>query len=382
MNEHNSNNFSEEDDDDIDGNCIGNSVGNSIDFVNESHDDHQKDATNDNNDASDSFAKLDPNTVLDAMHDAGYACDGRLLALNSYENRVYQLGIDDGLPLVVKFYRPNRWTDAQIVEEHTFVNELVKAEIPAVPALFNTLGAQLQTYQDFRFAVFPSQGGRAPELDRADTLEQLGRFIGRIHTVGASSAFQHRPVITPDTFGQQSLDYLLTHQCIPQDILSAYTASANMMLDGVKTCYDKAGQVPVIRLHGDCHMGNVLWTDSVANGKAAGPHFVDFDDSRMGPAIQDLWMLLSGSRADMTAQLCDIVAGYEDFYEFQPKQLHLIEALRSLRLIHYSAWLAQRWSDPAFKQAFPWFNTQRYWQDRILEMREQIALMDEPVLKI
>jgi len=313
--------------------------------------------------------------ALDSVANTGFRCDGRLLALNSYENRVYQLGMEQGPPLVAKFYRPQRWSDAQILEEHVFVQTLVQQEIPVVPALATPDGQTLHTYRGFRFALFPKHGGRAPELDHPDTLEWLGRFIGRIHAVGMTQAYQSRPTLDISSFGRMPLDYLLTNNFIPPDLLDAYRSTAGMVLDGVARCYERAGEVSMIRLHGDCHIGNVLWTD-------AGPHFVDFDDSRMGPAIQDLWMLLSGTRADMTVQMSDILAGYEDFQDFQPRQLHLVEALRSLRLLHYSAWLAQRWDDPAFKQAFPWFNTQRYWQDRILELREQIALMDEPPLSI
>jgi Ser/Thr protein kinase RdoA (MazF antagonist) len=325
------------------------------------------------------FSKLSPDCVFDAMHSQGFHCDGRLLALNSYENRVYQLGMDDAPPVVVKFYRPLRWSDEQIREEHQFVTQLAFTEIPVVPALLDVHGRSLREFSGFRFAVFERQGGRAPELDRTGTLEWIGRFLGRIHAVGAREAYQSRPSINQQTYGDASLDYLLQHNFIPTDIAHAYEATARMMLSAVNNAYQQAGEVQNLRLHGDCHMGNVLWTEA---GTHPGPHFVDFDDSRMGPAMQDLWMLLSGSRQEMQEQLCDILLGYEDFYSFNPAELHLIEALRSLRLLHYSAWLAQRWNDPAFKQAFPWFNTQRYWQDRILEMREQIALMDEAPLRV
>ena len=327
----------------------------------------------------DSFSGLTPDCVLDAMCSAGFPCDGRLLSLNSYENRVYQLGIDDGLPVVAKFYRPKRWSDAAIMEEHAFVSELNASEIPVVPALLDANGHSLHNYMGYRFSVFPRQGGRAPELDAPKTREWLGRFIGRIHAVGALRTYQHRPTLNLQTFGANPVHFLLTNDFIPPDLLAAYKSATTMLLEGVATCYDRAGVISPIRLHGDCHMGNVLWTET---GEHPGPHFVDFDDSRMGPAIQDLWMLLSGTRSEMTSQLCDILIGYEDFVDFDPRQLHLIEALRSLRLVHYSAWLAQRWDDPAFKQAFPWFNSQRYWQDRIIELREQIALMDEPPLVV
>ena len=318
------------------------------------------------------FSGLGPECVLDALDSVGMFSDGRLLALNSYENRVYQVGMEEGAPVVVKFYRPQRWSDAAILEEHAFVQELVEREIPVVPAL-TISGKTLHEFNDFRFAVFPRRGGRAPELDDPAVLEWTGRFIGRIHAVGGLAAYGERPALTIATFGEEPRDYLLANKFIPPELLAAYSSVVEQALSGVRHCYDRAGATAQLRLHGDCHAGNVLWTDD-------GPHFVDFDDSRTGPAIQDLWMLLSGERADQVRQMSDILAGYEDFCDFDPRQLYLVEALRSLRLIHYSAWLARRWDDPAFPAAFPWFNTQRYWQDRILELREQIALMDEPPL--
>ncbi len=312
---------------------------------------------------------------MNALDSLGYRCDGRLLALNSYENRVYQIGMEEGLPLIAKFYRPGRWTNEAILEEHAFVQELAEREIPVVPALVRD-GKTLHAFEGFRFAVFPKQGGRAPEFEDRDTLEWMGRFLGRIHAIGALTPFEYRPRLDIASFGEQPLHYLLTHPFIPTDLEAAYRSVAEQALAGVRHCFEQAGSsVKALRLHGDCHAGNVLWTDS-------GPHFVDFDDSRMGPAVQDVWMLLSGERSDMARQLNDVLEGYEDFYEFDLHELPLIEALRTLRLIHYSAWLAQRWDDLAFKQAFPWFNTQRYWQERILELREQIALMDEPPLRL
>ncbi|MBK6959481.1 MAG: serine/threonine protein kinase [Nitrosomonas sp.] len=319
------------------------------------------------------FSLLTPDCVMNALESLGCHSDGRLLALNSYENRVYQVGMEEGFPLVAKFYRPGRWTNEAILEEHAFVQELAEREIPVVPAL--VLGGKtLHTFEGFRFAVFPKHGGRAPEFEDRNTLEWMGRFLGRIHAIGALKPFQHRPTLDIASFGVEPLDFLLTNNFIPADLEIAYHSVAEQALTGIRLCFERAGnQIKVLRLHGDCHAGNVLWTDS-------GPHFVDFDDSRMGPAVQDLWMLLSGERTDMVRQLNDVLAGYEDFCDFDANEVHLIEALRTLRLIHYSAWLAQRWNDPAFKQAFPWFNTQRYWQERILELREQIALMDEPLL--
>jgi Ser/Thr protein kinase RdoA (MazF antagonist) len=323
------------------------------------------------------FTALTPDTVLDALVSIGLRGDGRLLALNSYENRVYQAGMEDGLPLIAKFYRPARWSDAEILEEHVFVAMLAELEIPVVPAL-EIHGHTLHAFNGFRFSVFTRHGGRAPELDDCDTLEWMGRFIGRIHAVGALEPYRHRPALDIESFGVEPSAYLLSHDFIPAELIEVYRGVVAQALDGVRRCFDRAGfdhtgAVKKLRLHGDCHVGNVLWTD-------AGPHFVDFDDSRMGPAIQDLWMLLSGERADMTRQFSDLMAGYEDFYDFDPRELHLVEALRTLRLIHYAAWIARRWDDPAFTAAFPWFNTQHYWQDRILELREQISLMDEPPL--
>jgi len=318
------------------------------------------------------YAGLTPETVLDALEGAGLRGDGRLLALNSYENRVYQVWLEDGSSVVAKFYRPGRWSDAQILEEHAFVHELAEHEIPAVAPLVLE-GKTLSAHAGFRFAVFPRRGGRTPELDRRDTLEWIGRFIGRIHAVGATRPFAARPVLDAESFGTEPRDWLLGHGFVPPDLLQAWQSAADLALQGVARCYGRAGAVRALRLHGDCHAGNVLWTDQ-------GPHFVDFDDARTGPAVQDLWMLLSGERAEMTRQLGDVLAGYEQFREFDPRELHLVEALRTLRLIHYAAWIARRWDDPAFPAAFPWFNTQRYWQDRILELREQIALMDEEPL--
>lgn len=318
------------------------------------------------------FSTLPPDRVLNAVESVGFRSDGRLLALNSYENRVYQIGLEEGAPLIAKFYRPKRWTDEAILEDHSFVQELVDHEIPVVPAMLLN-GKTLHTFEGFRFSVFPKHGGRAPELEGRSTLEWMGRFLGRIHAIGSLKPYQERPTLDIKSFGEQPRDYLLSHKFIPADLDTAYRSAVDLALDGVRYCFTRAGEVASLRLHGDCHVGNVLWTDQ-------GPHFVDFDDSRMGPAVQDLWMLLSGDRADMVRQLTDVLAGYEDFCDFNERELHLIEALRTLRLIHYAAWLAHRWDDPAFKQAFPWFNTQRYWQDRILELREQIALMDEPPL--
>jgi Ser/Thr protein kinase RdoA (MazF antagonist) len=320
------------------------------------------------------FANLTPDCVMNAIDSLGLPCDGRLLALNSYENRVYQVGQDDGPPLVAKFYRPERWSREAILEEHAFTLELFERELPVVPPIIHQ-GNSLHSFEGFQFAIFNKHGGRAPELESASTLEWMGRFIGRIHAVGALAPFIHRPALNIETFGTGPRDFLLSHDFIPASLKPAWESAVALALDGVRRSFDRAGDVANIRVHGDCHIGNVLWTD-------AGPHFVDFDDSRSAPAIQDLWMLLSGDRQEMSRQLVDVLIGYEDFCDFDPRELHLIEALRTLRLIHYSGWLARRWYDPAFPAAFPWFNTEHYWQDRILELREQIALMDEPPLVV
>jgi len=312
--------------------------------------------------------------MLDAVESTGYRVDGRLLALNSYENRVYQVGIEDSTPLIAKFYRPGRWSDAQILEEHAFTLDLAEREIPVVAPL-TVNGKTLNEFAGYRFSLTPRRGGRAPELDNPDVLEWMGRFLARIHAVGAIAPFAHRPLLDIQSFGEQPRDWLMTHDFIPADLRETWRSVIDQALLGVRACYERAMEVQYIRLHGDCHVGNVLYTDD-------GPHFVDFDDCRTGPAIQDLWMLLSGTREEMTRQLRDVLEGYEEFADFDRRELHLLEALRTLRLIHYSAWLAQRWDDPAFPIAFPWFNGQRYWQDRILELREQVAAMEEGPLPL
>jgi Ser/Thr protein kinase RdoA (MazF antagonist) len=318
------------------------------------------------------YTGLTPDCVLDALDSVGIRGDGRLLALNSYENRVYQAWRDDEPPVVVKFYRPARWTDAQIVEEHAFVDALAADEVPAIAPLRHD-GRTLHAFGGFRFAVFPRHGGRAPELERRDTLAQLGRYIARIHTVGAARPFEQRPALTIEAFGDASRTYLLEHRFVPPDLLAPWQGIVDLALAAVRRAFERVVARP-LRLHGDCHGGNVLWTDH-------GPHFVDFDDARTGPAVQDLWMLLSGERPAMEMQLATLLEGYETFRDFDRRELALVEPLRTLRLLHYSAWIAMRWDDPAFPAAFPWFNTQRYWQDRILELREQVALMDEPPLR-
>ncbi|MFN7835029.1 MAG: serine/threonine protein kinase [Burkholderiaceae bacterium] len=320
------------------------------------------------------FAGLTPDCVFDALHSAGYDGDGRLLPLNSYENRVYQAWPEDKPPIVVKFYRNGRWTDNAILEEHAFIENLHAHDIPVVRPLLSNDGSTLHRYQGFRFAVFPRQGGRAPEIDDLKVLTRIGAFLGRMHAVGGCGTFQHRPSLDPTTFGVASRAYLLDHSWLPAALVTVWTGVVDQALACIEACYARAGAVKTLRLHGDCHLGNVLWTDDR-------PHFVDFDDARNGPAIQDLWMLLSGSPAEMQCQLNAILEGYDSFYTFDRRELYLMEALRTLRMLHHCAWLAQRWRDPAFPPAFPWFDTPRYWEDVILELREQIALMNEEPLR-
>jgi Ser/Thr protein kinase RdoA (MazF antagonist) len=320
------------------------------------------------------FSRLQPDVILDAVEGTGLRCDGRFTALNSYENRVYQVGLEDGTWCIAKFYRPARWSDAQILEEHAFARELADAEVPVVaPLAFD--GTTLFRHAGFRFALWPRHGGRAPELDRPEVLEWLGRFLARLHTVGARRPFAHRSRMDVHALGRVSVDWLLEHGCVPADREAAYRSVAAQALEQADACFGRAGPVAHIRLHGDCHGGNVLWTD-------AGPHFVDLDDCCTGPAIQDLWMLLSGGPDDQAQQLATVLRGYEVFRAFDPAELLLLEALRTLRQMHYVAWLARRWDDPAFPASFPWFGTQRFWEDHILHLREQIAAMQEPPLRL
>ncbi len=319
------------------------------------------------------FATLTPGFIMDAIESQGYLCDCRTLALNSYENRVYQIGIEEGEPLIAKFYRPGRWSDDQIREEHHFCFELADHELPIVAPLTNADGASLFHYGDFRFALYPRRGGHAPEFDNLDNLLIMGRLLGRLHSIGATHPFVHRPRLDLQSFGHASVA-LISEGFIPAEYRANYDALSRDLLQAIDAAMNDT-EVRYIRTHGDCHAGNILWRDDI-------PHLVDLDDARMAPAIQDLWMMLSGDRARQTAQLAEIVEGYSEFFDFQPRELRLIEALRSLRILHFSAWLARRWNDPTFPHHFSWFNTPRYWGDHILELREQIAALNEPPLQI
>ena len=319
------------------------------------------------------YAELQPDDILTTMEELGFRCDGRFLALNSYENRVYQIGIEDQQPVVTKFYRPGRWSDQAILEEHSFSAELADADIPVVAPLV-LHGKSLHHSGNFRLSVSPCKGGRAPELDDQDLLRQLGRLVARMHLLGATKPFLHRPMLDIEAYGYQSRDYLLAESFIPIDLEDAYQGIVQHLFDNIDACFARAGKVRDIRLHGDFHPGNVL----VAGDRL---HIVDLDDARSGPAVQDLWMFLSGDRFEQTPQLATLLDGYQEFRNFDARELNLIEALRTLRIMHYSAWLARRWEDPAFKLAFPWFNSQRYWDEHILTLREQAALMEEAPLE-
>jgi Ser/Thr protein kinase RdoA (MazF antagonist) len=320
------------------------------------------------------FSRLNPDFIMDAVESVGFRCDARILELNSYENRVYQIGIEDGEPLIGKFYRPGRWSIDQIHEEHTFTLELADHDLSVVAPLAVKGQDTLFHYDGFEVALFPRRGGRAPAVDDLSCLEVLGRFIARIHNVGSAQAFQFRPEITVEEYGTSARRFLLEENFIPLELEAAYESVSEHLLTLIT---DRFANVSFqsIRLHADCHMGNVLWRDEQ-------PHFVDFDDARSGPAIQDLWMLLSGDAESMSLQMSKILKGYRDFRDFDTVELALIEPLRTLRMMHHAAWLARRWDDPAFPRAFPFFNTERYWSDHILELREQWSEIEAPTLAV
>ncbi len=331
-------------------------------------------------DARHPYETLTPDVVMDALASVGLYGDGRLTGLSSYENRVYLIHLEEPYEghnaVVAKFYRPGRWSEAQILEEHAFAAELMAAEVPAIGPLV-LQGRTLHPHDGFSFSVSPRRGGRRPELDDGNVLEWIGRFLARIHTVGAARPFAHRGTLDLQTFATEPRDWLLAHDMIPLDVQGAWQAACGKAIDAIAQHLQQT-RTAVIRLHGDCHPGNILWTPEDQPG--GGPHFVDLDDARMGPAVQDLWMLLSGDRAQRNQQLGALVDGYEQFREFDRAELALIEPLRTLRLIHYSAWLARRWDDPAFPAAFPWFGSSDYWQGQVQMLEEQLEAMEEPAL--
>lgn len=320
------------------------------------------------------FAGLLPEVVLSAIESLGFVTDGRLLALNSYENRVWQVGLDQDPPLIAKFYRPHRWSDEAISEEHAFALELVEHELPIVPPMMIN-GASLHFFEGHRFALFKRFGGHAPDVADKKTLQVLGRLMGRIHAVGARQAFRHREVMHPTPLGHDSILYLLEHDWVPMHLTSAFESITHDLMKAIDEIWTQLNPEHMIRLHGDCHPGNILWRDDQA-------HFVDLDDCRMGPAIQDLWMWLSGDRHERSQQITWLIDEYQAFYDFNPQQLRLIEALRTLRMIHYQAWLARRWNDPAFPQAFGWFEQPRHWESVIEQLREQLDEIHQPPIEI
>ena len=315
------------------------------------------------------YSTLGPDVVVEAVEALGHRCDGRVLALNSYENRVYQVGREEAAPVVVKFYRPGRWSTPAILEEHAFALELAAAEVPVVAPEVRD-GRSLFESHGFRYAVYPRQGGRWPEFATREDRAWMGRFLGRIHAVGRTRAFRHRVRLDWRTMGVETVEWLLGQGWIPSHLESAYESVAGDAIALVEQRFDEAEPLRTLRLHGDCHPGNVLWTDD-------GPHFVDLDDCMTGPAVQDLWMLVSGRPDEMRSQLEDFLEGYQDFADFDWHELRLVEPLRTLRILNYTGWLARRWDDPAFPRAFPWFEEPKYWEQHVLDLREQIAAMEE-----
>jgi len=320
------------------------------------------------------YERLDPDLILDAVASIGLQPDGHLLALNSYENRVLQIGIEEQPPVIAKFYRPLRWSDDAIIEEHGFANELAGQEIPIVAPWQDKSSRTLFSHEGFRFALFPRRGGRAPEPGDLDQLEWIGRFIGRIHLAGQARPFTHRPPLDVASMGWTARDHVLHSPLLPPHEREGYAGASEALLNEIGKRFDAVGAQP-IRLHGDCHHGNILWTD-------AGPHFVDLDDCRNGPAIQDLWMLLNGDRGERTVQLSAMLDGYSMFHELDPRELALIEPLRGLRMIHYSGWLANRWQDPAFPAAFTWVESPHYWSQHTQDLHQQLDALSEPPLRL
>jgi len=317
---------------------------------------------------SHAYDKLTPDTILNAIDDKGFETNGSTLALNSYENRVLQIGIEESEPVIAKFYRPQRWSKEAILEDHEFSLALNEAEIPVVSPLHDKNNKTLFEYEGFLFSLFPRQGGRAPDLDNPDTLEWIGRFLGRIHQLGKSQDFKLRHQTDVKTLAIEPSKWLLENEALPIEFQTPYENITKQLIASIDDSFDTV-KPTLQRLHGDVHIGNILWTEN-------GPHFVDMDDCRTGPAVQDLWMLLSGGREDMTWQVSELIEGYRMFSDFDTRELALIEPLRALRLINYTVWLAKRWSDPAFPQAFPWFNTNTYWQDHVQTLEEQLRILE------
>lgn len=315
------------------------------------------------------FALLDHAGVADAAGALGFDCDGRVLALNSFENRVFRVGVYDRAPVVLKFYRPGRWSDACIEEEHRFAAELAEAGVSVVAPMLRG-GRSLHHHEGHRIAAFPLCGGRAPEPGHRATLESIGRMLGLWHAIGSRQRFVHRPRIDVPSHGDRALEVLLASTLIPEPLKPSIANLGDALLDAIDAHWD-AVEPATLRLHGDCHPGNLLWRDGHA-------HFVDLDDCATGPAMQDLWMLLSGDRAAQREQLDWLLEGYRRFCSFDDHEWYLVEALRGLRLLHHHAWISQRWEDPAFPAAFPWFAERNAWERFVLQLQEQLAELQEP----
>ena len=313
------------------------------------------------------FAGLTPDVVIESLERLGIECDGRLFALNSYENRVYQVGVGAQEMRVLKFYRPGRWTDAQILEEHAFTRELLAADLPvAAPEIID--GATLLHHAGLRYALFPRLAARAVEIDARGSLELIGRTLGRMHAVGARARFAVRPALTSERLGWHARDVLLDSPLLDESLADKYAEVSGELLEAVDAAIERVGPAASIRLHGDCHLGNILWNER-------GPVFVDLDDCMMGPRVQDLWMFLSGSEDEREAQWRELVAGYRQFHDVEKFERELVEPLRALRMVHHAAWIASRWNDPAFPRAFPWFTSPRFWQEHVSDLWQQLALL-------
>lgn len=323
------------------------------------------------NDNAFTFQTLHPDTIMDALFEQGIRVDSGLTPLNSYENRVYQFQDEDRQRFVVKFYRPHRWTAEQIQEEHQFALDLLDDEVPvAAPLLFNQ--QTLLTHQGFFYAVFPCLGGRQFEADNIDQMESVARYLGRIHQTARKRIFQARPTIGIEEYLTAPRQVFEATSLIPASLKVAFLNATDALIDATKARWDN--NVPVLRLHGDCHAGNILWRD--------GPLFVDLDDARMGPAIQDLWMLLNGDKAEQRMQLETIIEAYEEFSPFNSDEIVLIEPLRAMRFVYYLAWLIRRWDDPAFPRNFPWLSGEDYWRNQITIFTEQVKVLQEPPLQL
>ena len=328
-------------------------------------------------DLQDNYDALSPEMVIQAIESLGYLSDARIIALNSYENRVYQVGIEEQTPVIAKFYRPNRWTDEQILEEHQFSTMLKELELPVIAPINSPHDqATLHRFGGYRFAIFARMGGQAPEPGDLDQLFRLGRLLGRIHAAGKEVNFQYRPTLSIDSYCIKPSEFLLQQDFIPGYLTAAFESLIDRLSSRLQENFAAINQLSFLRTHGDCHIGNIMWN------RDSGPWFVDFDDCIMAPAVQDLWMLLAGDRASQTAQFSEILEGYEEFCSFNRAEIALIESLRSMRMVHYAGWLAKRWDDPAFPKSFPWFNTGSYWETLLNELEEQLLVMEEPPITL